>query len=245
MFQKIYLNILTFFINILDRPNKKKIIFFFKSKFNNKKLKIVDVGAHKGETIELFTKNFSIEKLYSIEPNHDVYIRLINKSLVKNLNTIEIFNNALGEKNEKKNLNILIDTSSSTLQSFNEKSVYFQRKKKILNPISNKSIIKKKIKTNVLKSSDFFFNNSINNVDILKIDTEGYEYNVLCGLSQSNLQNIKYIYFEHHYDLMITKNYKFDDINTLLKNNNFKPIFKTKMSCRKTFEYIYQNERLS
>lgn len=245
MFQKIYLIILTFFINILDRTNKKKIIFFFKNKFKNKKLIIVDVGAHKGETLELFTKNFNIEKLYSIEPNHDVYTRLINKRLEKDFDTIKLFNNALGEKNEEKSLNILIDTSSSTLQGFNEKSLYFTRKKRILSPVSNQSIIKKKIKINVLKSSDFFLNNSINYIDILKIDTEGYEYNILCGLSESNFKNIKYIYFEHHYDLMITKNYKFNDINTLLKNNNFKLVFKIKMRCRKTFEYIYLNERLS
>ena len=89
------------------------------------------------------------------------------------------------------------------------------------------------------------YGTSINYIDILKIDTEGYEYNILCGLSESNFKNIKYIYFEHHYDLMITKNYKFNDINTLLKNNNFKLVFKIKMRCRKTFEYIYLNERLS
>ena len=50
------------------------------------------------------------------------------------------------------------------------------------------------------------------------------------------------IYFEHHYDLMLKKKYKFKDINNLLLNNNFKKVFKIKMPFRKVFEYIYINE---
>ena len=38
----------------------------------------------------------------------------------------------------------------------------------------------------------------------------------------------KYIYFEHHYDLMIDKKYKFRDINNLLKKNNFSKNIKNK-----------------
>ena len=38
--------------------------------------------------------------------------------------------------------------------------------------------------------------------------------------------------FEHHYDNMIKKNYSFTEINNLLKENNFKMIFKAKMPLR-------------
>ena len=50
------------------------------------------------------------------------------------------------------------------------------------------------------------------------------------------------ILFEHHYDDMIFKGYKFKDINDFLLQNNFKQIFKIKMPLRKTFEYIYKNK---
>ena len=76
---------------------------------------------------------------------------------------------------------------------------------------------------------------------MLKIDTEGYEFNVLKGLSK-NIKKIKLIYFEHHYDDMIIKNYKFHDINELLKKNGFIMIKKSKMIFRKSFEYIYENQ---
>ena len=51
------------------------------------------------------------------------------------------------------------------------------------------------------------------------------------------------IYFEHHFDLMLRKNYKFRDIHNLLKEKKFKKIFKIKMPLRKVFEYIYINEK--
>ena len=52
----------------------------------------------------------------------------------------------------------------------------------------------------------------------------------------------KFIFFEHHYDNMLIKNYTFLNINELLKKNNFIKIYKSKMPFRKTFEYIYVNQ---
>ncbi len=82
---------------------------------------------------------------------------------------------------------------------------------------------------------------NIDVVDLLKIDTEGYEYEVLLGL-KDKISNIKIIIFEHHYDNMIKKNYTYADINNLLIENNFEKIFKAKMPLRKTFEYIFINK---
>ena len=50
--------------------------------------------------------------------------------------------------------------------------------------------------------------------------------------------------FEHHYHNMLIKNYKFSDIHKLLQNNGFRRIYKTKMPLRKSFDYIYENEKL-
>ena len=74
----------------------------------------------------------------------------------------------------------------------------------------------------------------------LALKTEGFEVDVLKGASNI-LKHIKYIYFEHHFDSMIMKNYKFSEINAFLKINNFTKIKKFKMPLRKTFEYIYEN----
>ena len=91
--------------------------------------------------------------------------------------------------------------------------------------------------------NQFMVQNKILHVDILKIDTEGYELNVLKGLADS-YKFVKFIYFEHHYDNMIKKNYTFSDINNILLKFGFKKVYKTKMIFRKSFEYIYKNNNL-
>ena len=107
----------------------------------------------------------------------------------------------------------------------------------------SKDLFKKKQSTEIITLSDFVKMRNIEKIDLLKIDTEGYEYNILKGVNLTDLAHIDYIYFEHHYDLMIKKNYKFSDINNYLKSNNFVKVFKIKMKFRKTFEYIYKNTK--
>ena len=74
----------------------------------------------------------------------------------------------------------------------------------------------------------------------MKIDTEGSEFEILRGLDEK-IKGVNYIFFEHHYDDMIKKNYTFKDINKILINYGFKKVFKSKMYFRKSFEYVYQN----
>ena len=78
MINKILYQIFEILISIVDYPNKIKIISFLKSKYENKPLKVIDIGAHKGETINLFFNNFEINKIYAFEPNNDLYQYLIS-----------------------------------------------------------------------------------------------------------------------------------------------------------------------
>ena len=48
---------------------------------------------------------------------------------------------------------------------------------------------------------DFINENSLSKLDILKIDTEGYELEVLKGL-KDKIKIVNYVYFEHHYDFV-------------------------------------------
>ena len=95
------------------------------------------------------------------------------------------------------------------------KSNYFFRKLKILK-IKNKDNYYKKIPIKMTSLDYFISEKKISNIDLLKIDTEGYEFKILRGLIK-NHNIIKFIYFEHHYDDMIIKDYKFNDIHQILK----------------------------
>jgi len=241
MLNKIYIKFLSIIIYFIDIKNKKKIINFFKKKLNKKPLIIIDIGAHIGETINLFCKNFTIENILAFEANPIIFKKLEKKiKKINYKNKINLFNLGIGDKEEKKDLSIFNDSSSSTYNTIDEKTEYYKRKKKFLSLFS-KNILQKKISTNVLPLSKINEVNDLKNIDILKIDTEGYELNILKGIYQDHFNKIKYIYFEHHYDLMIKKNYKYPDIKIFLNKNSFYLAFKIKMKFRKTFEYIYEN----
>ena len=226
-------------IQIIDFHNKSKVLNFFKKNLIKKHLNIIDIGAHEGETIDFFLKNFKINKIFSFEPNLTLFEDLKKKYIDEKIN---IFNYGVGLNYEEKNLNITIDGASSTFNEINTDTNYFKRKEKILLLGKNEPFFLDPQKVKIVNLSKFLLNKE-KSIDILKIDTEGYEFNILNGIESEDFKKINYIYFEHHYDLMIKKKYKFSDIDKLLKKNNFVQKFKIKMKFRKSFEYIYGSKK--
>ena len=236
-----YSRLIIVILNFFDYFQQKKIIELIKKKFA-RPLVIFDVGAHHGETIRLFRKKLKIEKIYSFEPSPKNF-EILDKNISKfDKNKVEIFNFGFGDKNSENFINQTLESSSSTINKFNEESNYFKKKLKILN-IKSKNSFYYQLPIIIKTLDDFIEKKQIEYIDLLKIDTEGYELNVLKGLSKNN-RKIKLIYFEHHYDDMIIKNYKFKDINKLLKSYGFIKIKKSKMLFRKSFEYIYENSKI-
>ena len=232
------MKILIFFLNLLDFINKKKVINFFKKEKLNINL-LVDVGAHEGETSNLFSKYLNIKKIYCFEPSSINYNNL-KKKIVKKEN-IFLFNFGLGDRDGEENFNQLEESSSSTLVELNQKSKYFLKKKKILNLFIKKNFKIFSQTVNIMKLKNFMHNKSIKYIDILKIDTEGYEMKVIKG-AEEKIKNIEYIYFEHHFDDMLKKDYTLSDIHNYLVKNGFEKKIKIKMFFRKSFEYIYKNK---
>ena len=72
------MKILIFFLNLLDFINKKKVINFFKKETSNISI-FIDVGAHEGETSNLFSKYLNIKKIYCFEPSSINYKNLKKK----------------------------------------------------------------------------------------------------------------------------------------------------------------------
>ena len=230
-------------LNIFDFFYKKKILVSLKTFINPKITVFFDVGAHKGETINFIFKYFNVNKTYAFEPLENNLIKLkknTNKYKFKKKN-IKYFNFALGDKKETKYIKEMNESSSSTFNQINENSKYFKKKNLLLNFNKKKSFYLEKV-VSIEKAKDIIIKYKIKKIDLLKIDTEGYELNVLKGFEEK-LTQVKLILFEHHYDLMIKKNYTFSDINSHLNKNGFIQKAKFKMPFRKTFEYIYSNER--
>ena len=234
------------FLSFFDYFYQKKIIKFLKKNSLSEINLIFDVGAHKGESINLFLKNMKVKNIVSFEasPLNFKYLENNKKNLEKKFPNTKIIieNLALSSDGRVVTFNQFNESSSSTINNINQESRYFKRKFNLLNLRNKKKIYESfKLKTETL--DNYIYQNNFNRISFLKIDTEGYEYEILIGLKK-RIKSVDTIMFEHHYDNMIIKEYTFSDINYLLKKNDFYQVFKSRMPFRKSFEYIYRRNAI-
>ena len=190
----------------LNRPLKrrKKLLSHFKI------TKILDVGANTGQYAQELRKiNFEGE-IISFEPISSVF-NLLQKNLKKDLKATQK-NFALGNKNEIKTINIAKNLASS---SFFSRASHLVEKSKQTEYISEEKV--------EIKTLDSIYDSicDSNDVVFLKLDTQGYEKNILQGATES-LKKIKGIQIE----LAIKPSYndapEFKEIYKHLEENGFK-----------------------
>jgi len=121
---------------------------------------------------------------------------------IKNLNNISYFNN-FGLGNEDKSIYYY-----PMYQSF-----YDRINSCHISDDSNKILLY------IKKGKDYMIDKNIKNIDFLKIDTEGYELNVLHGF-EDFLENIKIIQFEYG-GTFLDNNIKLIDVVNYLKQHGF------------------------
>jgi len=218
-------------VNFIDNKyHHKRIIKFI----NNYKISmLIDIGSHKGEFLENFLKFKKVKTIFAFEPQIDVY-KILNKKFKKNKN-IKKINIAFDSKVGKKKLHINKLSLTSTLSITNNKSFFLKIKKLLLQ--NNKNFLKSYfVKTS---SIDVFFKNVNLKDSLLKIDVEGFEYNVLLG-SKKSLQKIKYIIIEKQFS-NLHKGYNFNLCHIFLLKNKFTLIKKFKFPLMNFEDRLYLN----
>ena len=130
-----YITILV--LNFFDYFYKKKISNFLKiNKLDNIDI-FFDVGGHKGESINFFSKYLKIKNIYSFEASPLNFVELKKRlpNLIKKFSKTNIYieNISLGETEKKVILKQFNESSSSTFCDINENSSYFKKKHKYIN----------------------------------------------------------------------------------------------------------------
>lgn len=162
------------------QPNNKiweiESIFQFFSHINpHKEYNIADVGAQSG-SYSLFAKYLPKAHFYSFEPFEQSF-NLLNENIKLNdIHNVITHNVALSNNIGTSTLNTSM--SHNGFHTLGEKPLRFTD----INPIQ--------IKTELL---DSYFYDVDKNLDYLKIDTEGWEYNILKG-GQKPLKNINLLF---------------------------------------------------
>jgi FkbM family methyltransferase len=138
---------------------------------------IFDIGANIGQSTQYYSKNFPKAKIYSFEPIRNTFNELFkNTHSIQNTHCYQI---AMGSQSEEVEVELQTNSQWNSLAGCKIESA--GKKEKVI------------VKT----VDEFMSENKIKNISILKIDTEGYEIQVLKG-AKKFLNNCKntFIYIE-------------------------------------------------
>ena len=173
-------------INLNENPDDITLI---KSIIGEKNLTIFDIGAHKGETLENFTRYFNKSRIYSFEPFEDSFKILSKKAL--EIPNSKVFNFGISNFNGTKILNSYIDSDNPNISAINS-TLKIQKGNFI--PTYSMS---QEVECDFMKLDTFINENDIDSIDLLKIDVQGSEYSVIEGAEDLFMsKKIKCIFIE-------------------------------------------------
>lgn len=169
---------------------------FFDALIDNPSPVIFDVGAHRGESIDFFRSIYPQSTIYTFEPSPDNFKELLFKT--SSYENVFPFNLAFGNSDSYAIFYKQDITHLGGLLPINKESkdsLGYAKKAK-----------NEPVNVPVNKLDTFCANHSISFIDILKIDTQGYEYEVLQGARQ-HLPNTRCVTVEISlYDFYESKN---------------------------------------
>tara|TARA_E500000178_G_C16994219_1_gene742348 strand:- start:582 stop:1454 length:873 start_codon:yes stop_codon:yes gene_type:complete len=224
------------YFRIIKKENEqidkiKKVHNFFKTDI------IVDIGANIGYwSLIRYLNIHEIKKIFCFEPSK-ISFNYLSQNL-KYYNNCKVFNIGFGNSNDIKKLSFPYweNKKSYRIQNLGLRSIH-----------GGTNILSEEI--SIKKFDDFYKNLEIENISVfIKIDTEGYEFEVLKGM-QDFIINSKKIIFEIEFNTDIYNNISKDlnnEILNYLKKNNFDAYsFKdnqiTKINYSQINNAIYKN----
>ena len=214
---KLLRKIAIIFFDVIDLYYHQRKILKFIRKSNINLKYFFDVGSHMGTYSDLILKNFEDSKVFMFEPQINIFKKI--KIKYKYYKNVKIYNCAISDKSTQKKIYINKHDLTSGLSPLNLKSnKYLQFKAKLFGTTTSRMILKEpKIKTKKLFT--IIKLNKIKKIDLLKVDTEGHEFEVLKGIERT-IKNIRYILIEFHND-KIYLSYNPKKIHNHLIKNNF------------------------
>lgn len=173
-----------------------------------KEINLIDIGASDGVAIKFISKILKIKNVYAFEPNNNYYKKLINIK-IKNSN---IFNYGISNKNQK--LEIYVPTYKFLNKKFYLITYTFYNREHLKKVLNKNFFLTKNIKIEKRIIYLRKFPKIKENIDLVKIDVNGHEYEII-----KSLTNV----IKKSKPVIITEELsKINSINNFLKKYHYK-----------------------
>jgi FkbM family methyltransferase len=181
---------------------------------------IFDVGANKGQSITRFKRLFPQATVHAFEP-----LRLEFETLKRQheLDSSVVLNNvALGEERTERDFYVTAKSANSSFNRLNPDSDWLKLRSKQFNT-STEGYTQEVQKTLIETLDSYCETRGIDAIDILKMDTQGYEDKVLEGAEKFLTgKRVKIIETEIMFDDVYERHLSFYDIEKHLIKNNYR-----------------------
>jgi FkbM family methyltransferase len=219
--------------NLFFYPRLRKFILNSPSNLSHRQSGlIIDVGANIGQSAKFFKKVFPLYEIICFEPSPTVFAKLAELDI----KSAKFENIALGSHSGKMDFfeSPFSESSTFVLPKLDSK---WQKRKELVLGISRNDMYKK-ISVELITLDKYLVENQIREVDWLKIDVEGFEFQVLDGSRESlSTQIFTYIQVESHSSDMRSNDSK--KIQNLLFSYNYKLVTRFRHPFGNFFEDIY------
>jgi FkbM family methyltransferase len=185
------------------------IEFFYNQIIKNQCINIVDIGAQSG-VFSLMAKFLPNTNWYAFEPDPINYNLCLENIILNNINNVKLYSDALSNKIGKDTFNICnshrgLNTLGKNLLRFNESE-------------------SQKIEVNLNTLDNLFIDTKI---DMIKIDTEGAEYDILIGAENLIKKYKPKILLEYYDDNLLQFNKSIKDLNLLIEEYNYHIVWRS------------------
>ena len=216
IFQKIFS---VFGYKIIKKINMYSFDTIYKKEIKESPI-IFDVGANRGQSIERFRRNFPNCVIHCFEPLEQEF-EILKKKYSDDKN-IHLNNFALGEKEEFKIFYTTVKSENSSFNKLNLNTNWIKIRSKQYKTNQDKFILDEK-NVKIKKLDDYCADYSINSIDILKLDTSGFEHKILLGAKNMIKQNsIHAIETEFMFDNVYETKTSFYEFEKEIVNDNFR-----------------------
>ncbi len=181
---------------------------------------IFDVGSNIGQSVKFFKKTFPGSLIHCFEPDNKAF-EVLTKNYLEN-ETITLNSFGLGEKNETLEFNSYLETGKSSFYKININTNFVKYKANYYG-ISPEQYYKEAYPKKIQTIDGYCSEKNIPKINFLKIDTQGYEENVINGAKNTIKDNsIDVIQLELIFSSIYEKNSNIYDIEKILIPNGYK-----------------------